>query len=161
MGHQYDVYPLARLIKEIGWHTTVVSARWKISPKLVNSVDKTYSDEQFNEIVIDEYTAVILMSHDYKTDKINLSKALLTNTPYIGLLGPKVRAEKIFSEMEDKDKPLSEENRQRIYAPAGLDIGALSPEEIALSLIAEIRAVFSKRDGGFLRLRQDTIHERN
>lgn len=161
MGHQYDVYPLARLIKEIGWHATVVSNPLKVNSKILSSVDKVYSDDQLNSIVIDKYTAIILMSHDYKTDKTNLPKALLTEASYVGMLGPKIRAEKIFSELENEGKPISNENKERIYAPAGLDIGALSPEEIALSLIAEIRAVFSKREGSFLRLRQNTIHERD
>jgi xanthine/CO dehydrogenase XdhC/CoxF family maturation factor len=161
MGHQYDLYPLARLIKEIGWRATVVSNLLKINSKILISVDKVYGHDQLNDIVIDKYTAILLMSHDYKTDKKNLSIALRTAASYIGMLGPKVRAEKIFGELEEEGKPVSTEDKERIYAPAGLDIGALSPEEIALSLIAEIRAVFSKREGGFLRQRQTAIHERD
>jgi xanthine dehydrogenase accessory factor len=161
MGHQYDVYPLARLIKEIGWRATIVSNPLKVNAEIINSVDKVYGHDQLNDIVIDKYTAILLMSHDYKTDKINLPKALLTEASYVGMLGPKVRAEKIFGELEEEGKPISEADKERIYAPAGLDIGASSPEEIALSLLAEIRAVFSKREGGFLRLRQTSIHERN
>jgi len=116
---------------------------------------------QFNDIIIDRYTAIVLMSHDYKTDKINLPKALKTDALYIGMLGPRERSEKIFNELTDEGTPINEADMERIYAPAGLDIGALSPEEIALSIIAEIKAVFSKREGGFLRLRQTAIHERN
>jgi xanthine/CO dehydrogenase XdhC/CoxF family maturation factor len=161
MGHQYDVYPLARLIKEIGWRATIVSNPLKVNTKITATVDKVYGDEQFKEILIDRYTAILLMSHDYKTDKINLPKALSTNAPYIGMLGPRVRAEKIFRELEEDGKAVTDADKERIYAPAGLDIGALSPEEIALSLVGEIRAAFSNRQGGFLRLRQTTIHERN
>lgn len=161
MGHQYDVYPLAKLIKEIGWRATVVSNPVKVNSKVTGSVDKVYSIDQLNEIQLDKYTAILLMSHDYKTDKINLPKVLLTAAPYIGMLGPRVRAEKIFRELAEEGNPVSDESKERIYAPAGLDIGALSPEEIALSLLAEIRSVFSKREGGFLKLRQTTIHERN
>lgn len=161
MGHQYDVYPLARLIKEIGWRATIVSNPLKVNSQIGNTVDKVCGEEQFKEIVIDKYTAILLMSHDYKTDKINLPKALSSEASYVGMLGPRVRAEKIFRELKEEGKPVSDKDKERIYAPAGLDIGALSPEEIALSLIAEIRAVFSKREGGFLRLRQTTIHERN
>ena len=109
----------------------------------------------------DEYTAIMLMSHDYKTDKLNLIKALHTSSRYIGMLGPRVRAEKIFKELEDEGIIISDKDHKRIFAPAGLDIGALNLEEIALSLIAEIRAVFSDRYGGFLKLRKTTIHERN
>jgi xanthine/CO dehydrogenase XdhC/CoxF family maturation factor len=101
------------------------------------------------------------MSHDYKTDKYNLPIALKTDVPFIGMLGPRVRSEKIFTELMAEGINISENNFERIHAPVGLDIGAVSPEEIALSLIAEIRASFSNRDGHFLRLRQTTIHERD
>ncbi len=161
MGHQYDIYPLARLTKEMGWRVTIVSNPFKVNPTFAKTVDRVIADEQLKEIPFDDYTAIILMSHDYKTDKRNLPKALETVAPYIAMLGPRARSEKIFRELEEENSPLSEENIKRIYAPAGLDIGALTPEEIALSLMAEIRAVFSKRKGGFLKLRESTIHERN
>ena len=103
------------------------------------------------------------MSHDYKTDKINLPKVHANRRFLRGVCfwPMAVRSEKIFNELVDEGKSLPDEVMERIYAPAGLDIGALSPEEIALSIIAEIKAVFSKRDGGFLRFRQSAIHERN
>ena len=161
MGNQYDIYPLARLIKEIGWLSTIVSNPLKVNAEIAKIVDNVIGNDRLNDIVIDKYSAIILMSHDYKTDKINLPKALATRASYIGMLGPKVRAEKIFNALENEGHPITSDDKDRVYAPAGLDIGALSPEEIALSLIAEIRAVFSKRQGNFLRLRQSTIHERN
>ncbi len=161
MGHQYDVYPLAKLAKEMGWRVTIVSNPLKINAAFTKSIDQVLAEKDFMEILFDNYTAIILMSHDYKTDKINLPKAIKTAVPYIGMLGPRVRTEKILKELEDENIIFSEEDKERIYAPAGLDIGALSPEEIALSLLAEIRAVFSAREGGYLRLREDSIHERN
>jgi xanthine dehydrogenase accessory factor len=160
MGHQYDIYPLAKLIQEIGWRSSVVANLLKVNSKILSSTDNVYGYDQFDTIPIDPYTAILLMSHDYKTDKMNLSRALHTDASYIGMLGPRVRAEKIFAELENEGYPISERDKKRIYAPAGLDIGALTPEEIALALIAEIRSVLSKREGGFLRLRQTTIHER-
>ncbi len=161
MGHQYDIYPLARLIKEMGWRVTMVSNPLKINSKFLDTVDAIFGYEQFYDIQIDKYTAIVLMSHDYKTDKVNLPKVMQTSAFYVGMLGPRVRSEKIFNELADEGKSLPDKAMERIYAPAGLDIGALSPEEIALSIIAEIKAVFSKREGGFLRLRQSAIHERN
>jgi len=159
MGHQYDIYPLTRLAKEIGWWVTIVSNPLKINSG-ISMADETFKYDEFDSVLIDNYTAILLMSHDLKTDKINLPRALLSSTPYIGLLGPKSRAERIFNELSDDGTPIEKKDRKRIFAPAGLDIGALTPEEIGLSLIAEIRAVFSKREGGSLRLRQTTIHER-
>ena len=161
MGHQYDIYPLARLAKETGWPVTMVSNPLKINAKFSDTVDAIFGYDQLNEIRIDKYTAIVLMSHDYKTDKINLPKALKTGAFYVGMLGPRVRSEKIFNELAEEGNPVTDECMERIFAPAGLDIGAVSPEEISLSIIAEIKAVFANREGGFLRLRQTAIHERN
>eukprot|EP01037_Dinobryon_pediforme_P007478 gene7478-7542_t len=115
MGHQYDIYPLAKLVREVGWRATMVSNPLK-------------------------YTAIVLMSHDYKTDKRNLPLVLETRAFYIGMLGPRVRSEKIFGELTNEGVVISDQNMERIYAPAGLDIGAISPEEIASSIIVEARS---------------------
>lgn len=160
MGNQYDVYPLTRLIKEMGWRATIVANPQKVNAKISKIADAVVAPESFHDLLFDDYTAIVLMSHDFKTDKNNLPKALKTNSLYIGMLGPKVRSEKIFKELSEEGINISDDNFERIHAPVGLDIGAVAPEEIALSLIAEIRASFSKRKGGFLRLRQSTIHER-
>lgn len=160
MGNQYDVYPLTRLVKEMGWRVTVVANPLKVNSKISSIADEVVPPDNFMDINFDNHTAIVLMSHDYKTDKYNLPKALKTNSPFIGMLGPRVRSEKIFTELIAEGFSILETNFQRIHAPVGLDIGAVSPEEIALSLIAEVRASFSNREGNFLRLRQTTIHER-
>jgi xanthine dehydrogenase accessory factor len=160
MGNQYDVYPLTRLSKEMGWKVTIVANPLKVNTKISKIADEIVLPENFMDILFDNHTAVILMSHDYKTDKNNLPKAIKTDASFIGMLGPRVRSEKIFKELSEEGISISETDFQRIHAPVGLDIGAVSPEEIALSLLSEIRASLSNRDGHFLRLRQSTIHER-
>lgn len=160
MGHQYDVFPLSRLTKELGWETTIVAPKVKVNQKVSDLVNNVLPVERFDEIVFDKYTAVVLMSHDYEKDKGNLVTVLKTNARYIGMLGPRVRSERIWKELDEEGLQISDENQERIYAPVGLDIGAVSPEEIALSSISEIRAVFSRRNGGSLRLRSEPIHER-
>ncbi|WP_428667651.1 XdhC family protein [Runella sp.] len=161
MGHQYDVLPLTRLVKEIGWRATVVANPQKIMQKLSAVADEIVTPADFETILIDEHTAIILMSHDFKTDKYNLPKVLKTKAAYIGMLGPRVRSEKILDELSQEGIEISQTDLERIHAPVGLDIGAISPEEIALSIIAEIRAVFSDRNGAALRLRTTPIHERD
>ena len=158
MGHQYDVFPLVKVIKEAGWRATIVANLQKIHREVAALVSAVVAPEDFSPKIIDDYSAVILMSHDYKTDKYNLP--LVLNAPYIGLLGPRVRAERIFSELREGGITISPDAEDRIFAPVGLDIGAITPEEIALSMVAEIRAVFSRREGGMLRERSSTIHER-
>jgi xanthine dehydrogenase accessory factor len=159
-GHQYDVYPLAILIKEIGWNLTIVANPLKVNNLFSKLAHEIVSIENLDLNIFDPFSAAILMAHDYKTDKHNLSVLLKSNCTYIGMLGPKVRSEKIFQEFELEGIKLLETDFERIFAPVGLDIGAISPEEIALSILAEIRAVFSNRKGGSLNLRDSTIHER-
>ncbi|MEZ4903174.1 MAG: XdhC family protein [Spirosomataceae bacterium] len=161
MGHQYDVLPLVRLVKEIGWRSTVIANPQKVMQKLFTIANAVVSPEDFDQLLIDEHTAIILMSHDFKTDKYNLPKALKTVTRYIGILGPRVRSEKIFTELAQENRGIETEDMKRIYAPVGLDLGAISPEEIALSIVSEIRAIFSGRDGSQLRQRKEPIHIRD
>jgi len=157
-GGNYDVFPMAQLAKDIGHIVTVVANPAKLSRSLYKLADDVLPKDA--EIAIDRHTACILMAHDYKTDKNNLQKLLQTEVPYIGLLGPRKRTNKMLDELADNDIHLSDIDHQRLHSPIGLDIGATSPEEIALSILAEIRAYFAGREGGFLKKREGTIHER-
>ena len=134
-GGSYDIHTLRRQTAELGWDFTVVN---KSNPQ---------------PPIIDDYTAVLLMSHDYNTDKRNLETVLSSPATYIGILGPHKRAAKLFAELAVK-----EDDVRRIYAPAGLDIGAATPEEIALSILAEVRSHFAHRRGTSLRLREGSIY---
>ncbi|MGB4398781.1 MAG: XdhC family protein [Daejeonella sp.] len=160
MGHQYDVYAMSRLLKELDWRVSICGDILKINPQTSSFTDEIVSNSDFDKLTIDEHTAIVLMSHDYKTDKRNLSRALLTTAPFIGMLGPKVRSEKIWKELADEGTQISGIDMERIYAPVGLDIGAVNPEEIALSLAAGVKAAFAKRDGSFLKYRETPIHQR-
>ena len=161
IGHQYDVYPMSRLLKEIGWRVSIVAELIKVNALIRTIANEIRPPDEFSELLIDDHTAIILMSHDYKTDKRNLPEALNTSSPFIGMLGPRVRSEKIWKELEEEGRALTLAEKERIYAPLGLDIGAVTPEEIALSLAAGIRTAFAGREGGFLRNRKSPIHPRN
>lgn len=161
MGHQYDVYPMSRLLKELDWRVSVCGDILKVNPQIQAYADEIISTSEFSNLRIDEHTAIILMSHDYKTDKINLSLAISTPAAFIGMLGPRVRSEKIWKELAEEGNTVSRQDMERIYAPVGLDIGAVTPEEIALSLAAGLKAAFANRNGHFLKFRQDPIHPRS
>ncbi|MEO5893762.1 MAG: XdhC family protein [Ferruginibacter sp.] len=161
MGYQYDVFPFSKLFKEIGWRVTIVANPQKLNTTITKIADEVIAPANFTDLQVDDHTIIILMSHDYKTDKYNLPKALATAAPYIGILGPRDRSEKILRELTEEGILNSDEDLGRVFAPIGLDIGAVTPEEIALSLAAEVKAALSKRDGGFLRNRTSTIHERD
>ena len=161
MGHQYDVYPMSRLLKELDWRVSICGDILKINPQIRFYSDDVVGMSEFKKLNIDNHTAIILMAHDYKTDKKNLSMALLTSASFIGMLGPKVRSEKIWNELAEDGNKLSAIDLERIYAPVGLDIGAVTPEEIALSLAAGIKAAFANRSGNFLKFRETPIHSRS
>lgn len=160
VGHQYDIHPFARLFRELGWRVTIVANPQKINNTLKSVADELVEAKGLSQVATDHRTAIVLMSHDLKTDKYNLPGALLTRAPYIGILGPRSRWERICAELREEGLLGPGAELGRVFAPIGLDIGATTPEEIALSVAAEIKACFSVREGGFLRLRKTSIHER-
>jgi xanthine dehydrogenase accessory factor len=157
-GGNYDIRTLLNQAKEVGWDSTVVLNTTRADKSLVASATTILDKNGPQTPVTDDYTAVLLMSHDYRTDTANLQKVLPSAASYIGLLGPRKRADKIFDALAAEGHPLSETDQHRIYAPAGLDIGAATPEEIALSILAEVRSHFSGRNGSFLRYREGSIY---
>ncbi len=161
IGHQYDILPLVNLVNQLGWRSTIVAKPQKILPKLHKLANEIIAPENFESLSIDQHTAILLMSHDFKTDKYNLPGVLKTNARFIGLLGPRKRADRILDELVNEGIAFSEDSLSKIHAPVGLDIGALTPEEIALSIAAEIRAAFSKRKGTALKWRVGPIHDRD
>ncbi len=158
-GSNNDIYPLARIGKELGWDLVVMANPLKVEKSLFALATKVLPPKGEEQPTLDAYTAIILMAHDYETDLHHLPNVLRSSAPYIGLLGPRKRAQKMFDALEEAGSPVSEPDMARIFAPAGLDIGALSPEEIALSIAAEIRACFAGRPGMSLRLREGAIHK--
>lgn len=158
-GGNYDIYPMVKLAKEIGWKVSVVCNPLKVQKKLFDWADAVIEKEKGIEVSIDEYTVALLMAHDYNTDFNNLQHLLTTEIPYIGLLGPKKRSEKMYKALAEEGKAISESDYARIASPVGLDIGASTPEEIAISIIAEIKTVFSKRSGERLKFRDKPIYE--
>ncbi len=158
-GGNYDIYPLVRLARELGWNTTVVMNTARAEKTLFKTATHVLHNKRSDQPVIDPYTAVVLMAHDYETDLANLRQVLHTNAAYIGLLGPRKRSQKMWDALAREGCPISDQDAPRIFAPAGLDIGAVTPEEIALSIVAEIRSHFAGRQGMSLRQKPGTIHE--
>ncbi len=108
---------------------------------------------------IDENTAVIVMTHHFFNDLEVMQSLVDSPTPYIGVLGPRQRTANLLRELEKRGIQATPEQLDRIYGPVGIDIGSETPEEIALSALAEIRAVLSRRRGGFLRERRAPLHD--
>ena len=156
VGDNYDVLALTGIAKELGWEYFIIGRRKKISKTLYQNAKGVFEYEDALQVPIDEYTAIILMSHDYNWDKKLLPQFLAAAPTYVGMLGPKKRMVKMKQELGLSDL----DNIPFFHSPIGLDIGAESPEEIALSITAEIIAAFRNRQGTSLKLRSGTIHVR-
>ena len=151
IGDNYDVNAFMGIAQELGWEIHVAGKQRKLSKVVYQAAKKTYSIEEAKNIKMDEHTAVVLMSHDYKTDLTLLKTFIKMDIPYIGLLGPKKRMFKMQDEITDEGIEVNLDELPNLYSPVGLDIGAESPEEIALAISSEIITVFRERSGGFLK----------
>jgi xanthine/CO dehydrogenase XdhC/CoxF family maturation factor len=160
-GSNYDIYPVLAIARELGWDLTVVTDTSKARQSLYNTATTVLHHKGAATPVIDACTAVVLMTHDFKTDCQQLPLLLQSPARYIGLLGPRKRMQKIADALAEQGQPIPADKWPSLFAPAGHDIGASSPEEIALSILAEIVAVFAGRQGGPLRQRAVPIHETN
>jgi len=100
----------------------------------------------------------VLMTHNYNYEMALLREILPLNIPYIGMLGPKKKLERMLGELEDNGLKTTQRQLEKLYGPVGLDIGSEGSEEIALSIVAEIKAVLSGREGYSLKYKPVSIH---
>ncbi|HSK74225.1 MAG TPA: XdhC/CoxI family protein [Pyrinomonadaceae bacterium] len=163
-GAGADAIPVAETAKNLGWRVCVVDHRTAFANKerfpSADEIILTRPENLNVNFAIDENTVAVVMSHNYEHDKETLRFLLNSKVRYIGALGPKRRTENILREWREAGETFSEEQLNKLYAPIGLDIGADTPESIALSIIAEIKSVLTNRKGGFLRRRKVSIYNR-
>ena len=107
----------------------------------------------------DPATLAVVMTHHNVHDVPLLRDLLPRPLAYLGLLGPKKRAEQILSDLASAGLSVTPAIRTRLHAPVGLDLGADSPEQVALSILAEMQATLTRRDARPLRERTRPIHE--
>lgn len=155
-----DAVPVAALAAQLGWEVIVVTHPSQAPPELPTrcTLLESLPETAGPQIVPDSRTACVVMTHQYGRDLAWLAALLPLGLPYIGLLGPVQRCRGLLNDLMN-DAGWSElPALDSLHSPVGLDIGADGPEEIALSIIGEIKAVLSGRSGGFLRHRQGAIH---
>ncbi|MBT1702068.1 XdhC family protein [Chryseosolibacter indicus] len=164
-GGGFDARPVSQLAKSLGWLVQITDeCVAHIAPTFFPGVDKLslcHRDFVDRDFSITPYTACVLMSHNYEYDRDVLRKLLGTPSPYIGILGPRKRFDKMKEELAQEGIVFDDNDLNRIHSPIGLDIGAETPDEIAISIIAEIQSKFSNRSGGFLKYRNAPIHHRD
>lgn len=164
-GAGHDVAPLVRTASVLGWNAIVADDRHELLthdrfPGAAMFVGLGEPGELADAVNLDERTFAIVMTHNFLHDKQYMRSLLGTLVPYIAMLGPASRTQRILMELGDEGVRVTDEDRARIHGPAGLDLGAEGPEEIAQAIVAEIVAVRRGREGGFLRRRPGPIHDR-
>ncbi len=160
-GAGFDALPVVRFAKELGWRITVIDHRAAYAnaeriPE-ADAIIVAASEDLEANIFSDENSAAVIMTHNYERDRNILRRLLNSKCLYVGALGPRKRTGKLLEEIGEN---FSDDLLQKLHAPVGLDIGAETPEEIALAIVAEIRAVLSNRNGSFLRERSGSIYSR-
>jgi xanthine/CO dehydrogenase XdhC/CoxF family maturation factor len=157
-----DAQPLVRFAKELGWQVTIVDPRPAFAtPERFPSADTVIvarPEEAPARLALGADTLAVIMSHHYHHDLPLLRTLLSRPLAYLGLLGPKKRAEKILSDLVADGFALTPEMRARLHAPVGLDLGADNPEEVALAILAEMQSALAGRDARPLRDRLKPIH---
>jgi xanthine/CO dehydrogenase XdhC/CoxF family maturation factor len=162
-GAGYDAVPLVRLARELGHHITVVDKRPAYAtPKRFPLADVVKvaqpEDDLEDQFQLTRRTAVVVMSHNYMADRAFLKTLLPLPLLYLGVMGPRKRAEKMIEELRREGAVAGDDVLGRIHNPIGLDIGAETPEQIALAILGEIQAVISGHAGGLLREKRGPIH---
>jgi len=162
-GAEHDALPVMQLAQMLGWHVTIVDTRARSATRgrfcAADAVIPCRAEDVASCITFTRDTAAVVMTHNY-LDDVELLRALLPSpASYIGLLGPKQRTERLLKDVRAEEFGRAGSRLARLRSPIGIDIGAETPAEIALAVVAEIKAVWAERRAGFLRDRAAPIHD--
>ena len=155
VGAVHVAIPLHRLAVMLGYHVTVVDARSMLATverfPVADALLAEWPDEAMSKIGLDSGTSVVVLTHDPRFDNPALATALRSRAGYIGAIGSRATVSQRREAL--REMGFSDEQLACIHAPVGLDIGAQTPAEIALSIMAEIVAARYGRAGGQMRAR--------
>jgi xanthine dehydrogenase accessory factor len=157
-----DARPLARMALELGWRVTMADPRSAMLTAErfpgVSALVLGPAEELVARSSPLPGSLAVVMTHHYRNDIPLLLHLLPLTLSYLGLLGPRRRTERILADIAARGLVVTPDMRSRLRAPVGLDLGAEAPEEVALSIIAEMASVLSGRDARPLRERERPIH---
>lgn len=163
-GAGNDVVPLVEIVTLLGWHVTVVDGRpHHATRERFPKADRVFvakAKEVPGQLHTDAHTLFVLMTHNYNYDLALLSELLQRDFPYIGLLGPRSKLDRMLGALSAEGLCFGEARLAAIHGPVGLDIGAETAQEIAVSIVAEMKAFLTGRHGGALRHTSTPIHGR-
>lgn len=164
-GAGSDALPVSQMAGLLGWEVLITDGRHTHArPDFFGpacTVICASPEASIQHIEIDERTVFLLMSHNYSYDKGILRHILDSPTPYVGVLGPRKKLDRILDEFHAEGLICSPHQLSRIHGPAGLDLGAGTPEEIALSMISGIMACMGGGSGKPLSTSGSVIHSRS
>lgn len=162
IGGEHDAVKLCTIASNLGWEIDVITSAkdpktLKDFPGANSVIGESPENIQFENI--EENTAIVIMNHSYVQDLKYVMQLSNYQPKYIGILGAPKRRERLFNELFEQNPDISEAFLNSIYTPAGLHLGAQTPEEIAVSIIAEIMSVFNKKEPFSLRNLRGKIHQ--
>ncbi|MFL5743963.1 MAG: XdhC family protein [Niastella sp.] len=164
IGAGNDAIPVAQMAHLLGWQVIVADGRPAYATTArfptANQVLVTKPEKVVEQVTLDAQTVFVLMTHNYNYDLKVFRQLLNQRIPYIGMLGPRKKLVRMLDELKAEGIEPAAEQLASVFGPVGLNIGAENAEEIALSIIAEIKAVTAGRNGESLRNSADTIHPR-
>lgn len=160
VGATHAAVALCRMAKLVGFHVTVVDPRsiYASRERLpeADEIRRAWPDEALDEKEMDEYSYLVSLTHDPKFDQPTLLKALRSAARYIGAIGSRSTHERRKQQL--REQGFADADLSRIHSPIGLDIGSRTPEEIAVSILAEMLSVRYDRTAAPLKERKGAIH---
>lgn len=158
-GAVHTAQPLSRYAQDLGFEVVVVDARTALATKArfpnVEQIITAWPGEAYEQLNINASTWIAILSHDPKFDEPAINGALATDAAYIGTVGSrKTNADRRERLLESG---VSEAQLERLHGPIGLNIGGKTPEEMAISILAEMIAIENGRDGGMLKTASGSI----
>jgi xanthine/CO dehydrogenase XdhC/CoxF family maturation factor len=162
VGAEHDAVELCKYAALTGWEVAIIAApdEAKTQSDFPGSDSFLYFDETgLADYQLDSQTAVILMTHSFTKDLKYLMAISHKDMAYLGVLGPAKRREKLLNQLLEFQEDVPDTFFDTIYGPSGLNIGAETPQEIAISVMAEILAVIRHQQPQSLREKKEGIHD--
>ena len=161
-GAGNDTRPVAALADLLGWEVVLIDGRKHLANQERFPQVKEFilgsAEEVLDKLVLDSFSVALLMTHNFEYEAVVLAHLATLEIPYIGILGPKKKTQKLLDRLSAKGiSPILD----NIYGPMGLNIGAEGSEEIALSILSEIKSVLNKKQPYSLREKSGPIHDSN
>jgi xanthine dehydrogenase accessory factor len=150
-GDGPDAEPVVHFARQLGWQTTLVGTRpsYELEARFATAdrrLTLPHGDDVLRRIAVDKRTAAVVLTHNYLRDRALLRHLLSSPAFYVGALGSPGRAARLRENLLELG--LSPETIASLHTPVGLDVGAETPEEIALSIVAQVLAVLRGSEGG-------------